>query len=122
MKRTMFICELPPIEDPRKPVQAVVSVKSPGIVRQTSVMAKPTAISVITRATGRDPQVELIPVVIFEIDPDAESRDLKLTIIPHGMTISVEEPVKLEFLGVFTYPQGIPFYLFEEFETGNGEG
>lgn len=123
MKISMHLCELPPIDDPRKPVRAVVSVKGPGIARQTSVMAKPLSTNIISSSMrGNEPKVELIPVVIFETDPDAEPVDRKLVIIPHNVTISVEEPMRLQFLGTFTYPQGIPFYLFEEYEAGTGHG
>lgn len=117
MKRTMIVCELPPIENPRQSVKAIVSIKEPGIARHTSVMAKPVSVNVITSATGREPQVELIPVVIFEVDPDRESRDRKLMIIPMGTTIEVTSPRRIKYLGTLTYPQGIPFYVFEELDT-----
>lgn len=121
MKRTMDIQELPAIDDPRKPVKAILTVRGPGIVRQTSVMAKPMKVSVITSVTGKSsPQMELIPVIIFEIDPDAEKRDRAFIVIPPGTTIEVSDDKRLEYRGSFMYPQGAIFFMFEECEAGCG--
>lgn len=120
MKRTMDIQELPPLDDPRKPVKALLRVRGPGIVRQTSVMAKPMKVSVIASVNGQKNQhnMELFPVAIFEIDPSADETDRAFIIIPPGMTIEVEDSKTLEYRGSFLYPQGAIFFLFEECERG----
>lgn len=121
MKRTMDIKELPAIDDPSKPVKAIMTVRGPGIVRQTSVMAKPMKVSIIASVSGKTaPQMELLPVVIFEVDPDAEEKDRLFIVIPPGMTIEVPNGKMLEYRGSFLYPQGAIFFMFEECEAGCG--
>lgn len=112
MKRAMEFHELEPIDDPRKVSSASLKVRGPGIVRQTSVLAKPLSISVITSAKSSEPRVELVPVIIFEIDPDARPKNRLFSISPPGTVIECNNP--LEYRGSFIYPQGAIFFLFEE--------
>jgi hypothetical protein len=116
MKRMMKIIELPPIEDNQSIVTIELKIKRPGLIRQTSVMVKPTNIGVIMQATGRKPQMELVPVIVCEIDPDLadqEPEDRKFYVVPPGITVE-SEIWGLEYRGSFLYPQGIILFLFEE--------
>lgn len=70
---------------------------------------------IITNPTQQGQPMELIPVAIFEVDPDQEEEDRNLIVIPPGKT--VESPNALEFRGVFMYPQGVIFFLFEEMKS-----
>lgn len=112
MKRAMEFHELAPIDDPRKVVSATLKVRGPGIIRQTSVIAKPFPLTSIIPAREHAPSHILAPVIIFEIDPDARPKNRSFSISPPGTVIECTN--QIEYRGSFVYPQGAIFFLFEE--------
>lgn len=112
MKVAMTIVELPAVESNQTVTSAELRIRRPGIIRHTTVMAKPDNLSVIMQATGRKPRVELVPVMICEVDPDStEDKLRKFLIVPPEHTL---ESYQLNYRGHFTYPQGVIMFLFEE--------
>jgi hypothetical protein len=110
IKLAIRAVELPPIEDPRKPLEAKVKINSSARVLHTGVMAKPTNVIAIA-SVNNHPQMELIPVVFFEVDVEAPETEKEFIIIPPGVIINIE--THLGYCGSFMYPQGAIFFLFE---------
>lgn len=104
--------ELPPIDDPTKPLVAKIKMGLSSRVIHAGVMAKPTAVSVVLRATGREPQMELIPVVFIHDEMDDFLEVVKeFVMLPPGVVWNTN--ANLVHRGSFHYPQGAIFFLFE---------
>ncbi len=121
MSSVVRVIELPPIDNPTKSHTVRVKMGSSSRIIHTGVMAKPTTVSVVLRATGRDPQMELIPVVFVHEDIDyypGEEIEFDLTterefvVLPPGVVVN-DAFEALELRGSFHYPQGAIFFLFE---------
>lgn len=115
MKRTLKFEEMPIIDDVKGSVHKTIKVKRPGNVVQTLVSARPSKASIIASTKETGPMMELVPIIIFEVDPDSQEEiDRKFIIIPAHMAI--DSTGYLEYRGSFLYPQGVIFFMFEESE------
>lgn len=112
MNNVVRAVELPPIDDPTKSFTAKVRIGQSSLIVHTGVMAKPTAVSVVLRATSREPQMELIPVVFFHVETDGFPEvEREFIVLPPGVLWDTNSD--LEYRGSFHYPQGAIFFLFE---------
>lgn len=112
MNNQVRALELPPIDDPTKPFVTKVKIGQSSRIIHTGVMARPTSVSVVLRATGREPQMELIPVVFLHVEIDGFPEvEKELVVLPPGIIWDTDDD--LEYRGSFHYPQGAIFFLFE---------
>lgn len=112
MSHLVRALELEPIDNPLKPVLVnKVRLKASARIIHTGVMAKPTTISVVLRSTGREPQMELVPVIFLQETDDAPEVERDFVVLPPGTALNTAET--LEYRGSFHYPQGAILFLFE---------
>lgn len=90
-----------------------MDVKKPGTVR-TVVTAFEQPSSIIPSSMGKAPQTDMqpLPGIVFEVDPDAATEKRHFVWLPAGQAL--EYPGELKFRGTYVdEPTGMPLILYE---------
>lgn len=111
MKRTVTPAILP-VDCVQKPNEAIeIDVHTKAVIRRCLLTARQPQVI----ANHAAPPIELVPTILFEIDPDNPKHKRKFAIVPMGKTI--ESISHLEYRGEFLYPDGSIFFLYEEIDA-----
>lgn len=95
-----------------------LDVKKPGIVRAI-VTAFDEPSTIIPASMGKPPVAEMqpLPGIVFEVDPDGEPFNRSFVWLPAGNAL--EYPGTLEFRASYVdEPTGMPLFLYEAVKKG----
>lgn len=87
-------------------------------IKQTLIQLRPKSIIQTNVIRGNEePAFDIVPVVVFMINPDNPKKKYKYFVLPPEQIAEAGEGCDLEYCGTFMHPKGYLLHLIQEIEN-----